>query len=305
MSFIIPAFSLLHHLPEDIIITMVEPRSDTNGEKERPIPGLFDIANNYLLLFYAVPCYLMYATLTSLMLITKNLYYFLPTSGLVGIVGPLYLLSLRSPKGFRKDFKLYRPAPKVACLSLIASASVIIPIEALAVVFQKGLVDNSDYINFLLTIKPKGATTYVITGLYLVVVAPLSEELLFRGYVQGIFQRNMRPVIAVFLASLIFGIAHVNPLVIPAAAATGLFFGYIFLRTGNLVLPIVGHALFNAFSFVMLSLSSEEELLSKNVQFPDAKLLALSTVVLIVSIVLIELSHRKNKEGEKNSLPPL
>lgn len=283
---------------------MIDPEDNMHRQGGGAVPGLFDIANNYLLLFYAAPCYLMYATLTSIMLLSSKLTYLLPTAGVIGIVGPMYLLSLRSPKGFKKDFKLHPPSPRIAWLPLVASAAVIIPIEALGVVFQKSLVDNSDYINFLLTIKSKGPIAYVIIGLHLVVIAPLSEELLFRGYIQGIFQRNMRPAIAVILASLIFGIAHVNPLVIPAATVTGLFFGYIFMRTNNLVIPVAGHALFNAFSFTMLTLSSTEELQSKEVQLPDVRLIVISSIVLVSALALIELGGRKKKEGVKNSLPP-
>ena len=266
-------------------------------ENKNNIPGLFDIANNYFLLFYAVPCYLMYASLTSIMFLKNTLTFFLPLAGVVSIVGPLYLLNLRSPKTFKDQFTLYFPPPQSLILPVIITASAIIPLEAFSVIFQKNLVNNTDYISFLVTIKSKGLPAYILIGVHLVVVAPLSEELLFRGYIQRILQRNMSATIAVILAGLIFGIAHLNILIIPSATVMGMLFGYLMIRTGSLIVPTLGHAIFNAFSFTMLSLSTVEELQSKDVQYPDWRLVLISMLVFVIATAIFESKRGRKKEG--------
>jgi len=266
-------------------------------ENKNNIPGLFDIANNYFLLFYAVPCYLMYASLTSIMFLKNTLTFFLPLAGIVSIVGPLYLINLRSPRTFKDQFALYFPHPQTLILPVIISTSAIIPLEAFSVIFQKNLVNNTDYISFLVTIKSKGLPAYILIGVHLVAIAPLSEELLFRGYIQRIFQRNMNTAVAVILAGLIFGIAHLNILIIPSATIMGILFGYLMMRTDNLIVPTLGHAIFNAFSFTMLTLSTVEELQSKDVQYPDWRLVVISALVFLIAIVIFESNHRRKKEG--------
>ena len=270
---------------------------NTRGQEHDPLDeeavaphGLFDIINNYLLLFYASACYLMYSSLSTMFLLSDRLTILLPLAGLVAVVGPLMMISVRSPRRFRDDFAFRRTGTAMGIAALLAAASAIIPMEAFSVIFQRNLVHNADYINLLITIKSKGPVTFIVVGIHLIAIAPLSEELLFRGFIQQIFARNMPTWLAVVLAGLVFGLAHFNLSIIPAATVMGIFFGYLFVRTGSILVPIAAHSLFNIFSFVMLTLSSKEELLSKDVSSPDLRIVALSATVLVASLFLIE-SH--------------
>ncbi len=81
-----------------------------------------------------------------------------------------------------------------------------------------------------------------------VVVAPVAEELFFRGLLQT-FLRNVtnRPWVAVAVAGAVFGIAHnPQPHAVPTIAALGVILGVTYERTGSLVAPITLHVLFNA-----------------------------------------------------------
>ena len=50
-------------------------------------------------------------------------------------------------------------------------------------------------------------------------MAPLVEELLFRGAIEGHFlQTGKRPGMAILLSALIFGLIHVNPAQVPFAS---------------------------------------------------------------------------------------
>lgn len=80
-----------------------------------------------------------------------------------------------------------------------------------------------------------------------VVIAPISEELFFRGLLQTFLVRLLHSRwLAVGVASLIFGAVHFQqPQAIPALALLGLLMGYAYERTGSLLPAILIHALFN------------------------------------------------------------
>jgi uncharacterized protein len=90
----------------------------------------------------------------------------------------------------------------------------------------------------------------------LVMIAPVTEELLFRGIIlRGLLSRH-RPAVAVFLSAFLFAALHCNPWQFLSASFLGLALGWFYLRTGSLGLCVLGHAIFNALSiaFTMLPL---------------------------------------------------
>ena len=83
--------------------------------------------------------------------------------------------------------------------------------------------------------------------LSIALLAPILEELLFRGAIQGQLQASgMRPWTAIIVSSLIFGVVHMNPAQIPFAFLLGMMFGWLYYRTGSLLPGIIGHVLNNS-----------------------------------------------------------
>ena len=78
-----------------------------------------------------------------------------------------------------------------------------------------------------------------------VVLAPLLEEVVFRGYITSGLQYAYGPVAAWITSSLIFGIAHGD--IAPAINATfcGLVLGFYYMRYRSLMLVIMLHSMNN------------------------------------------------------------
>lgn len=95
-----------------------------------------------------------------------------------------------------------------------------------------------------------------LVGLVLMVVvgAPLVEELVYRGLLQGSFVRHMRPAVAVVLVAALFAFVHFRPVQYPGLFAFGLVLGVCALRTGRLGLAITAHAGFNAAGLTWVAL---------------------------------------------------
>lgn len=86
------------------------------------------------------------------------------------------------------------------------------------------------------------------------VVAPLTEECLFRGVIlRGMLSRYSKWA-AVVITSVLFALIHGNIWQLASAAALGLLYGWWFLRTGSLVPGVVGHAFNNGLIVVVLYL---------------------------------------------------
>jgi membrane protease YdiL (CAAX protease family) len=85
-----------------------------------------------------------------------------------------------------------------------------------------------------------------------VVVAPVTEELAFRGYLYGVIKRYLGAIPALVLSGILFALIHLNlpsffPLLVLASA-----FALAYELSGSLLVPMTMHALFNAFSLILV-----------------------------------------------------
>jgi membrane protease YdiL (CAAX protease family) len=89
------------------------------------------------------------------------------------------------------------------------------------------------------------ASPSIANVLMVCVMAPLLEELLFRGVILRGFLRRYDPVTAVVHSAALFGLAHLNVHQFFVAFPLGLIAGWLLLRTGSLWPGILLHALLN------------------------------------------------------------
>ena len=91
--------------------------------------------------------------------------------------------------------------------------------------------------------------------LSIALLAPILEEMLFRGAIEGRLLRMWQnPWGAIIVSSLVFGVVHMNPAQIPFAFLLGVMFGWLYYRTGSLLPGIIGHVLNNSVAAVNMIL---------------------------------------------------
>ena len=81
-----------------------------------------------------------------------------------------------------------------------------------------------------------------------VVIAPITEEILFRGYFYPVLKRIAGPVPAALGISLLFGAIHNNAVGFPGLAVLALALTIAYEWSGSIVVAIFMHAWFNATS---------------------------------------------------------
>ncbi len=121
------------------------------------------------------------------------------------------------------------------------------------------------------------------------IVAPVIEELIFRGLILYGLLKNYKPHTAIIVSAVLFSLFHLNPWQIPATLVLGLLLGWIMFRTKNILLAIAGHSLNNF--MVLLTTTYWEQISTFSVFLMDKKdKLILSGMVVLLSLILIYFS---------------
>jgi membrane protease YdiL (CAAX protease family) len=90
-----------------------------------------------------------------------------------------------------------------------------------------------------------------------VVIAPLGEELLFRGVLYPAIKQAGFPRLALWGTSILFAAIHFNlPIFLPLLLLA-LLLVWLYERTDNLLAPLTAHALFNAINLAIFFLSGD------------------------------------------------
>lgn len=128
--------------------------------------------------------------------------------------------------------------------ALIASAAIQAMLRAIGVQ-QTQLVDLQCVREFPLP----GFLTVVLVG---GVLAPIAEELYFRGFVFRSYLQTRGPLVAYGVTPLLFAGLHLNlPALLPIVVLA-VIFSWVFQRTRTIVPSIVGHAVNNTAAFCIL-----------------------------------------------------
>jgi membrane protease YdiL (CAAX protease family) len=89
-----------------------------------------------------------------------------------------------------------------------------------------------------------------------VVIAPVAEELAFRGYLYGVMRRYFGALPALVFTAVLFAIIHLNvPTLFPLFILSCLF-TVSYEATGSLLVPMTMHALFNTINLVAIAFQS-------------------------------------------------
>ena len=92
-----------------------------------------------------------------------------------------------------------------------------------------------------------------------VIFAPITEELIFRGYLYPVVKRFTDRWFASIFSGVLFGVIHFNVMALPMLALMGFILAVIYERSGSLWVPIGCHAAFNATQFGLMIISRAYE----------------------------------------------
>lgn len=150
-------------------------------------------------------------------------------------------------------------------------------------------------VSLQIMLSDKSSSTIFFTFLSIVVIAPIGEELLFRGAVQGwILTRTKRVHLAVILTAILFSAVHMQWMGFIPRTVIGVVLGYVAVY-GSLRLSILLHALNNLLAYILFwmneSVNDAPEIVSKQP--------VISTVVMLICFSLSILVIKKMRDRQR------
>ncbi|MBQ8492709.1 MAG: CPBP family intramembrane metalloprotease [Alistipes sp.] len=148
---------------------------------------------------------------------------------------------------------------------------------------------------------PEGTFTLIS----IVILAPIFEEMIFRGRLYNIFHHNGSPLTSASLSALAFGIVHLEPIVIIEALIVGVVFSYFYIVRRSIIAPIILHMCNNALAYALLVLSYRDESLLNLFGEGLAPTIAyiVSVLIIILSAVIIIRRLLIERRNERRVVP--
>tara|TARA_B100000949_G_scaffold81061_1_gene72463 strand:- start:176 stop:685 length:510 start_codon:yes stop_codon:yes gene_type:complete len=100
----------------------------------------------------------------------------------------------------------------------------------------------------------------LLLAITVVILAPLGEEILFRGFLQKLLEESWQDITrAVLITSLFFAFIHMNPVWVIQIYFLGVVLGYLAWRTGSILTSLILHSLNNGTALILTNYSGTIE----------------------------------------------
>ncbi len=164
---------------------------------------------------------------------------------------PIYLIMLRGARPYQMGIECSHLGQNV--LLGIGSFFLAMPLVSVAFIVAAYFSETRRHtVEDLLRQSPT-IENFVLWGVMVIVVAPVLEELLFRGILLPGLRRRLKPWPAMLVGSAIFSLLHVDAWPAPVPLfVLAIFLSYLWYRTNSLVPSIVLHAVFNGANLLPL-----------------------------------------------------
>lgn len=96
----------------------------------------------------------------------------------------------------------------------------------------------------------KSAFSLVLSFIALVIVAPVTEELVYRNMAIANMNSRLSSVASILISSLIFGLFHGNFVWMIYAGGIGILFGFLYVKSQSILVSLVVHIGFNLLGYI-------------------------------------------------------
>jgi membrane protease YdiL (CAAX protease family) len=164
----------------------------------------------------------------------------------LSLIVPVIIVLFMKKRSLRRTFFINPVAIKPVLLVLILTAAFFIVADEINRLLQMFRPMDSDLLTGLKSLmvweNPEQRTALIAGA---VILAPICEEFLFRGFVQGNLTQFMRHPKALIAGALCFTFIHFQPWYFVQYFTFGLFLGICFHRFSSVLPCIAAHAFFN------------------------------------------------------------
>lgn len=144
------------------------------------------------------------------------------------------------------------------------------------------------------------STGYLMVAIVVIAILPgIGEELLFRGFLQNILKRiTKNDHVAIWFTAVLFSAIHFQFYGFIPRMLLGALFGYFYVWSGNLLIPIVAHFLNNFISLMALYVH-QKGLTELDVESTEA--LPTMYILIFSALFVVSLIYFKNYLAKSNT----
>ncbi len=230
--------------------------------------------------------------------------FFLLVPGQLAILAITVCATVLSPSRFVARLSLNRPTwPWWTTVAAVLAAPFCSFLWSLVL---SGFFESSEYLEKMATMFQATAEGFGIVPTLLCIAAlpAVSEEWLFRGYVQTRLAQRWRPWLAILVSSLLFAAFHVEPVHVIAVFPIGLWFGYISWRSASILPAMLAHAYNNALSLIGVIYDRSEALDATMSSIANQLTVFLGLPSLLVFFVYLAATRSRGPEIAASGLEP-
>lgn len=121
-----------------------------------------------------------------------------------------------------------------------------------AIAEEFGIRQPQDMLREIVRLFGRDAAGFALAVLFIAIIAPVVEELFFRGVVYAAIRKRWGVAPGLVISSVLFAILHLTAYTLLPIALIGIALAYLYEKTGSLGPPIILHALNNFLSVVLL-----------------------------------------------------
>ena len=174
----------------------------------------------------------------------------------------VHFMVQRNRTSWRAVFGFNSPRPLSALLMAMGVTLIILPVA-----WGLGILSTKLMGQFHVDAVPQQSVRMLQTGISLgpeiflallaIAIAPLTEELLFRGILYPFIKQQGYPKLALWGTSVLFGLLHLNLMTFLPLTFLGLVLAWLYETTDNLTAPILAHSLFNLANFFRAAMENQ------------------------------------------------
>lgn len=167
---------------------------------------------------------------------------------IAGVLVPVFLIARRFGFSLEEDFGLDRPRPTILAGAALMAICSLLPTSLLAEFSLRLHPADPTWESFFRENLPTTAGGVVLAVITVVAVAPLAEEIVFRGLLHRLASSMWGALPAALISGLVFGIIHGEPWFLFGLVGVGLVLAFIWETTRSVTACWVAHAVHNSIS---------------------------------------------------------
>tara|TARA_B100001996_G_scaffold178876_1_gene136546 strand:- start:1316 stop:2119 length:804 start_codon:yes stop_codon:yes gene_type:complete len=182
------------------------------------------------------------------------------------LVVPIAFFLFRNGYNLADNFRIKSVSKNTLLLSLMLSFGVVLISSELNIVIDSLFPIPDSFLNLDSLLSPNNPFSLILVFLTVVVVAPIGEEMVFRGFLQSFLETSWKDITrAILVSSLFFTLIHFNPYWAIQIYLMGLILGYLSWLTKSIYPSILLHMSINGTSmlFIFLGEGAEKSLMWK------------------------------------------